>query len=231
MAKQGRAIATRENIVQAGARLFAQKHYESVRMAELLTEAGITQGGFYFHFPEGKKAVAEEIIARQDGRFTELRDAAIADTSLDGLSALIAFLRTIVSEIENDVVIRAGLRLVIQASEHFPEVAHMPHPSWNDAIEAALNKAEVEGSLRPGVDTTVAARGLVLLFIGAQTSSFISDQWQSFTELADTLVDFLRTSITAPAFTPETQDLSHHRLRNASEREENTISKGRSERR
>ena len=46
---------TRENIVQAGAQLFAQKHYESVCMAELLTEAGITQGGFYFHFPRGEE--------------------------------------------------------------------------------------------------------------------------------------------------------------------------------
>lgn len=205
MAKQDRAITTRENIVQTGARLFAQKHYESVRMAELLTEAGITQGGFYFHFPEGKKTVAEEIIARQDGRFTELRDAAIADTSLDGLSALIMFLQTVVNEIENNVVMRAGLRLVTQASEHFPEVAHMPHPSWNDAIEAALKKAEAEGSLRPDVDTTIAARGLVLLFIGAQTSSFINDQWESVTDLANTLVDFLRTSIAADGFVPAAQ--------------------------
>lgn len=231
MAKQARAITTRENIVQAGARLFAQKHYESVRMAELLTEAGTTQGGFYFHFPDGKKTVAEEIIARQDGRFTELRDTAIADTSLDGLNALITFLRTIVSEIENNVVMRAGLRLVIQASEHFPEVAHMPHASWNDAIEAALKKAEAEGSLRPGVDTTVAARGLILLFIGAQTSSFINDQWQSMTSLADTLVDFLRTSIAAPGFTPDAQDLSHHRLQDAGEREEDTIGRAGAERR
>ena len=179
--------------------------YESVRMAELLAEAGITQGGFYFHFPEGKRTVAEEVIVRQEGRFAELRDAAIADADRDGLSALISFLRTIVSEIENDVVMRAGLRLVLQASEHFPEVAHMPHPSWNDAIEAALKKAEAEGSLCLDVDTTIAARGLVLLFIGAQTSSFINDQWESMTDLADTLVDFLRTSIAADGFVPAAQ--------------------------
>lgn len=205
MAKQDRAIATRENIIQAGARLFAHKHYESVRMAELLSEAGITQGGFYFHFPDGKKTVAEEIITRQDGRFAEIRDAAIADTGLDGLSALTAFLRTVVREIENDVVMRAGLRLVIQASEHFPDVAHMPHPSWYQAVERALNQAEADGSLRPDVDTAVVARGLVLLFIGAQTSSFVNDQWQSVTRTADTLVAFLLTSIAAPGFAPATQ--------------------------
>lgn len=197
MVRQQRAIATHENIIQAGARLFSRKHYESVRIAELMAEAGITQGGFYFHFPDGKKGVAEELVTRQDGRFAELRDATIANTDLDGLSALIGFLRTIVSEIERDVVVRAGLRLVNQASEHFPGVAQMPHPSWNEAIERALDKAKADGSLRSDVDTAVTARALVLLFIGAQTSSFANDQWQNLSDLADTLVGFMLTSIAA----------------------------------
>ena len=135
------------------------------------------------------------------------------------MSALIFFLRTIVSEVETNVVMRAGLRLVIQASSHFPAVAHMPHLGWNDAFEAALRNAEVEDSLRPGVDTTVTVRGLILLFIGAQTSSFINGKWQmangkwqmangkwqSMTDLAETLVYFLRTSIAADRSVPGAQ--------------------------
>lgn len=202
MAKQDRAIATRENIIQAGARLFSQYHYESVRMADLLAEAGITQGGFYFHFPNGKHAVAEEIIQRQDGRFSELRDAAIADEHLDGLSSLIQFLRSIVKEIESDVTVRAGLRLVIQASEHFPETAHMPHPSWYEAIATALGQAQTDGSVRADVDTAVAARGLVLLFIGAVTSSFVNDQWRNASEIADSIVDFLLCTVAHDTFVP-----------------------------
>ncbi|QMU98487.1 TetR/AcrR family transcriptional regulator [Microbacterium esteraromaticum] len=202
MAKQERAIATRENILQAGARLFSRKHYEAVRIAELLAEASVTQGGFYFHFPTGKKGVAEELILRQDGRLTAVREAAVADADLDGLSALILFLRRIVTEIEHDIVMQAGLRLVIQAAENFPEVAHMPHPSWNAAIEGALMKAQADAVLRDGVDAVSTARALVLLFIGAQTSSFINDQWRNASATADVLVQFILTSIAAPGFVP-----------------------------
>ncbi len=200
--KQERALATRALILQAGARLFVRKHYDGVRIAELLAEANVTQGAFYFHFPRGKKDVAEALITLQEQRFTALRDAATRpqEGTSDALSALVTFLRALIGEIDRDPVVRAGLRLVLQASEHFPETAHLPHPSWIEAIEVGLRNAELDGSLRPGLDPSVTAQSLVFMFIGAQTSSFVNDSWHTVTAHGETLVSFVATTIGADGY-------------------------------
>ena len=220
MARQERALATRAAILQAGARLFVRKHYDGVRIADLLAEANVTQGAFYFHFPGGKHDVAEALITLQEARFTELRDAATAPGATpvaptappragsghpvpaDGLSALITFLRALVAEIDRDPIVRAGLRLLLEAAEHFPDIAQLPHPSWHAAIELGVRTAQRDGSLRPGLDPEVTAKALVFLFIGAQISSFVNDSWQTLAELGETLVAFITGSLAAPGYIP-----------------------------
>ncbi|MCT1550047.1 hypothetical protein [Brevibacterium casei] len=43
---------------------------------------------------------------------------------------------------------------------------------------------------------------LVLLFIGAETSSFVNDQWRNATEIADNIVDFLLCTVAHDTFVP-----------------------------
>jgi TetR/AcrR family transcriptional repressor of nem operon len=44
------AVYNRERILAAAERLFRQKGVDAVGLAELMKEAGFTQGGFYNHF-------------------------------------------------------------------------------------------------------------------------------------------------------------------------------------
>ena len=199
MAKQERGIATRETILLAGARVFGRMHYETARVADILTEASITQGGFYFHFPGGKHQVAEELIQRQDAGFAQLRETAAA-SQIDGLSSLLALGRTLAENLQTDPVARAGIRLVIQASERFPEVAHLPHPSWLDAIESVLAQARTDGSLRDDVDIPDAARALVYLFTGAQMSSYVNDDWQKLPAAITATLSLVLNALATPAY-------------------------------
>lgn len=43
--------ASRQKIVTAAARLFSERGYDKVTVADITAEAGLTHGGFYGHFP------------------------------------------------------------------------------------------------------------------------------------------------------------------------------------
>jgi TetR/AcrR family transcriptional repressor of nem operon len=57
------AVQNREQILAAAERLFRQKGVDAVGLAELMKEAGFTQGGFYNHFPS-KETLVSEVIAK-----------------------------------------------------------------------------------------------------------------------------------------------------------------------
>lgn len=53
----------RERIVEAAARLFREKGYDGIGVADLMKGAGLTHGGFYGHF-ESKEALLAEACAK-----------------------------------------------------------------------------------------------------------------------------------------------------------------------
>lgn len=48
--KQSRAVATRDRIVDEGARLFALKGYHDTKLEDIFTGANVTTGAFFHHF-------------------------------------------------------------------------------------------------------------------------------------------------------------------------------------
>src|SRR3982751_3803660 len=57
------AARNRERIVEAAARLFRERGFEGIGVADLMKEAGLTHGGFYGHF-----ASKDDLIAQAAGR-------------------------------------------------------------------------------------------------------------------------------------------------------------------
>jgi len=53
----------RERILQAAARLFRERGFDGVSVAEVMQAAGLTHGGFYGHF-ESKEALIQEAMAQ-----------------------------------------------------------------------------------------------------------------------------------------------------------------------
>lgn len=53
----------RERILQAAARLFRERGFDGVSVAEVMQAAGLTHGGFYGHF-ESKDALIQEAMAQ-----------------------------------------------------------------------------------------------------------------------------------------------------------------------
>src|SRR2546421_12804614 len=53
------AAQNRERIVEAAARLFRERGFEGIGVADLMKEAGLTHGGFYGHFASKNDLNAE----------------------------------------------------------------------------------------------------------------------------------------------------------------------------
>ena len=53
------AAENRQAIITAAARLFRERGYEAVGVAEVMSEAGFTHGGFYNHFASKEELAAE----------------------------------------------------------------------------------------------------------------------------------------------------------------------------
>jgi TetR/AcrR family transcriptional repressor of nem operon len=54
-----RAAENRERIVEAAARLFRERGFDGIGVADLMKRAGLTHGGFYGHFSSKEDLIAE----------------------------------------------------------------------------------------------------------------------------------------------------------------------------
>jgi len=62
--------ATREHLYTQAMRLFGERGYDAVSIDDIVREAQVARGTFYFHFP-GKDDVLLELIRRNDRRIVE----------------------------------------------------------------------------------------------------------------------------------------------------------------
>src|SRR4029453_7826596 len=75
----------RERIIEAAARLFRERGFEGIGVADLMKEAGLTHGGFYCHF-SSKEVLIAEAAALALPRSLALLSTRPARTSGDPLS-------------------------------------------------------------------------------------------------------------------------------------------------
>jgi TetR/AcrR family transcriptional repressor of nem operon len=74
----------RERIIETAARLFREKGYDGIGVADLMKSAGLTHGGFYGHFASKEELLAEaaahalkKSVERWEGYVAEGRDTAL----------------------------------------------------------------------------------------------------------------------------------------------------------
>jgi TetR/AcrR family transcriptional regulator, transcriptional repressor for nem operon len=58
-----KAAENRQSIIDAASRLFRERGFDGVGLADLMKEAGFTQGGFYNHFSSKEELAAEAAAA------------------------------------------------------------------------------------------------------------------------------------------------------------------------
>ncbi|TCV92906.1 TetR family transcriptional regulator [Luteibacter rhizovicinus] len=85
---KGHKEITRQRILEAAAGRFRSEGIEAVGVVSLMNEVGLTQGGFYNHFPSKEDLVRESLSDGFESTLDRLK-ARVAASRGDGLKALV----------------------------------------------------------------------------------------------------------------------------------------------
>ncbi|MFD7168265.1 ScbR family autoregulator-binding transcription factor [Streptomyces violascens] len=162
MAKQDRAIRTRQAILEAAAKVFEERGYQAATITEILTTAGVTKGALYFHF-QSKEHLAEGVLAGQDHQLVVPSRTCKVQEIVD-MSALHAY------RLQTSPMVRAGVRLSLDQQANDLDRSG-PFLRWSEVTVDFLEKAKQQGELLPHVVPSETADVLVGSFAGIQAMS------------------------------------------------------------
>jgi TetR/AcrR family transcriptional regulator, transcriptional repressor for nem operon len=131
------AVHNRKRILAAAERLFRQKGVDAVGLAELMKEAGFTQGGFYNHFAS-KEALVSEVVGKAVDESQQQLGAAIAQSRRKGTDPLISNINWYLSRAHRDDIDRGcAIAGFVGEAPHLSKPAQV---SYSEAVESTLNQ-------------------------------------------------------------------------------------------
>src|ERR1700678_2938887 len=131
------AVHNRERILAAAERLFREKGVDAVGLAELMKEAGFTQGGFYNHFAS-KEALVSEVIGKAVDEGQQQLGAAIAQSRRRGVDPLIRQIKWYLSPAHRDDI-DCGCALAGFAGE-IPHLSDAAQAFYAEGLDGAFNQ-------------------------------------------------------------------------------------------
>ncbi|MEA2001016.1 MAG: TetR/AcrR family transcriptional regulator [Actinomycetota bacterium] len=150
------ATRTRDDVVAAAGRLFAQRGFHGTSMRDLGEELGMLGSSLYSHV-QGKNELLVEVIGRGAEFFNGVvTDATMADgPAVDELRHLVyGHVHVVVEHIDE-------ARTFLFESRFLPEADRLKIVAMRDAYEeayrSAIERAEEEGSLVQGIDARMTA--------------------------------------------------------------------------
>jgi TetR/AcrR family transcriptional repressor of nem operon len=167
-----KADSTRQQILRAAARRFAQLPYHQVGLDDVLAEAELTKGAMYFHF-RSKHALALAIIEDQTNHSSD----AVADLltrKLSGLETLIDFSYQLAVRDISDDIARAGLHL-LESIGRIEGLQEKQLGVWIETLAVIVGHAIAEGDIVDRCDPQDVGRLLVSTYMGLRQTSNLDE--------------------------------------------------------
>lgn len=170
--KSPKGAATKDQILDAAARLIHLRGYHCTSLDDVLKESGVGKGNFYYHF-KSKEDLGYAIIDRVIRGFIERTlEPTFADLSADPIEQIHSFLdRVLQSQRQRHCV--GGCPMGNLASElsdiheGFRQRLAEIFLQWRVKLSDALRRGQRRGRLRENFDPTGAAQFLVAALEGA----------------------------------------------------------------
>lgn len=130
-------LDSREKLLRTASRLFRQKGYSGVGLAEILSEARLPKGSLYHHFPGGKQELAEA-ATRWAGSWLEALLERTFETATSYEAGALAVCEAIASAVTSEGHVPACPVLsILQAAPVEPRLqitAQEVYARWTDCI-------------------------------------------------------------------------------------------------
>jgi TetR/AcrR family transcriptional repressor of nem operon len=170
--KSARGAATRDQILDAGARLIHRQGYHCTSVDDVLRETGVGKGNFYYYF-KSKEDLGYAIIDRVTrGFIDETLVPAFADPAADPIEQTYRFLDRVV-QIHRERNCVGGCPLGNLASEMsdvhegFRRRLADIFVQWRHGLTEALGRGRAEGYLSSGCEPADVAEFIVAALEGA----------------------------------------------------------------
>jgi AcrR family transcriptional regulator len=152
-----RPVVKKQDIEDAAIHLFATKGLAQTTVKDIASEAGVTEGALYRHYP-GKNAMAWQLFCREIGKFSVELGRRMFEPGAE-LSARVEASVRFIFEYYADYPVQFAFILLTQhgfPEERILDVASNP----NDMVERFVEEAVRAGHI-PAMNTTLAS-GLIL---------------------------------------------------------------------
>jgi TetR/AcrR family transcriptional regulator, transcriptional repressor for nem operon len=201
------AVHNRDRILAAAERLFREKGVDAVGLAELMKEAGFTQGGFYNHFAS-KEALVSQVIGKAMDEGQQQLGAAIAQSRRIGADPTIRQIKWYLSPAHRDDI-DCGCPIAGFAGE-IPHLSKAARASYAEALEQIFN--EITGMLleQDSKLTREEAHARAISLYSHMVGSVLLSRAVSASQpaLADEILKHGRSSMLAGLSQPSTKDPS-----------------------
>jgi TetR/AcrR family transcriptional regulator, transcriptional repressor for nem operon len=161
-----KGAATRDQILNAAARLIHVQGYQSTSLDDVLRESGVGKGNFYYYF-KSKEDLGYAIIDRITQGFVERSlGPAFADADADPVEQIHGFLDRVL-EAQRQRKCVGGCVMGNLASElsdvheGFRQRLAGIFDVWRTHLAEAVSRGQARGRLRPDVDVSRVAQFLV----------------------------------------------------------------------
>lgn len=166
MAHQIRAQETRQKILSAAATCFSRIGYDAASVSSICTEAGVTKGAFYYHFPS-KQALFLDLInlwlADLDLNFLGARQE--SKNVPESLAKMARFVGASFSNSANYMPIFLEFWLHSIRDPQIWELTIQPYRRYLNYFVGVIQDGVAEGSFRPHQEN-LSARALISMAIG-----------------------------------------------------------------
>ena len=161
---QQRSEETRARILEAALRRFAVQGYNAASIDQICTEAGVSKGAFYHHFPS-KQAIFLELLngwlETINAGFEAVRQGTVPET----LMAMTGTLPAIFASAGDQLPMFLEFWLQASREEHIWEATIAPYRQYRDYFTELVQQGIQEGTLAP-TDPRIAAQMIVSLAVG-----------------------------------------------------------------
>ncbi|MGW7823613.1 TetR family transcriptional regulator [Streptomyces puniciscabiei] len=162
--------ASRDRILEAAARVFARLGYDRARMADVVTESGLTKGSVYFHF-ESKEALAIAVLSAKHSQWLDLVRTRLAAMP-EGADRLAGLLPTMLELHHDDPdawVISRLIQNMADVPATRPLTAQLTR-TWIEGVADLVREAQRTADAATETDATLLATVLVGAFDGLKNT-------------------------------------------------------------
>lgn len=193
-----RGEETRARLLEHAATAFAERGYAGTSLNDIIREAGLTKGAFYFHFDSKEELALEVHRHKQEQWMGRVTTRAMRhDRALD---RLLAIPRALAELIREDRSSRSMARLAEELCRERALAQQVTRQleNWIEMTADLIRKAQQEGDVLKNVDPVEAAEIAVAGFMGVEEMSDVLSEGEDLERRVEAFIRFFLSAI-APA--------------------------------